>query len=306
MKIRGEWVEFPVSLSGESLHLNEFLQKEIGASKANISEWRNTHSIKVNEEVISNQNPLVTNGDSVLLHVFREEEDEIVPEYRELAILFEDEHLIVLNKPEGMSTHPNKAQETGTLANALASHYQVSGQNSKVRQIHRLDKDTSGAIVFAKHALAQTLLDKALQDDQIKRTYVAVAEGRLHRKKGTIKEPIGRDRHHAVRRRVSESGQPAVTHYQVLQYLREQRLSIVKLQLETGRTHQIRVHLSSVGNPIAGDELYGGNPEIFSRQALHAAKVFIKHPLTGEALNIRAPFPEEFNRFMKYVDEEEI
>ncbi|MCD7035191.1 RluA family pseudouridine synthase [Metabacillus sp. GX 13764] len=293
MKIKGEWLEYKAELKNGPVYLNEYLQKVIGASKANILEWRKTGAIQWNNEILGDFNPLVQDGDQILLHVFAEETEDLQPEYKEIEVLFEDEHLLIANKPAGMATHPNEQNQKGTFANALAFYYQMTGQHCRVRQVHRLDQDTSGAIVFAKHALAQTLLDKALQEHLIKRTYIALAEGRLHRKKGTFNDPIGKDRHHPTRKRVSENGQAAVTHYEVIKGLREQKLTIVKLQLETGRTHQIRVHLSHAGNPIAGDELYGSENSQFSSQALHAAEINLTHPFTGEALTIRAPFPEE-------------
>jgi 23S rRNA pseudouridine1911/1915/1917 synthase len=169
----------------------------------------------------------------------------------------------------------------------------------RVRQVHRLDKDTSGAIIFAKHDLAHTLLNQALELRKIKRTYIAIIEGKLPQPKGKIDQPIGRDRHHATRRRVSPQGQRAITHYQVKQYVATNRLSIVSLQLDTGRTHQIRVHLSSIGHPIIGDVLYGGKKGSIGRQALHALKVSLIHPFTAEKIEVEADFPSDMLLLLK-------
>ena len=163
--------------------------------------------------------------------------------------------------------------------------YIAKGERRKIKHVHRLDRDTTGAILFAKHALAGSILDKTLEERSIKRTYFALVHGQLKRKKGTIQEPIGRDRHHPTKRRVSASGQPAITHYELLEYNSKQNLSLIQCQLDTGRTHQIRVHLSSIGHPIVGDKLYGGKP-LFERQALHAGKLVIPHPFTS-AIRIR-------------------
>lgn len=188
-----------------------------------------------------------------------------------------------------MNTHPNNPlEETNTLMNAATYYLQAKGEIRNIRQIHRLDRDTTGAILFAKHGLAGSIFDQLLEKRKIKRTYIAAVHGGLHQKKGTINKPIGRDRHHATRRRVSPSGQTAITHYQVLKEDQANQLTYVKCWLETGRTHQIRVHFSSIGHPIVGDILYGGKP-LVKRQALHAAKLEFIHPFTQEDIVCHAP-----------------
>ncbi|MDQ0224337.1 23S rRNA pseudouridine1911/1915/1917 synthase [Metabacillus niabensis] len=297
MKRVGEWQEMKVPSEWANTTIHHVLLKEIGASKALIQKWNSAKAIKKNDQ-IADLNHKLQFGDRLSLHLFKNEDFGVLPEYEQIEVLYEDDHLLIVNKEAGIDTHPNHPEQKGTLANRVAFYYQMNGLQIKVRHIHRLDKDTSGAIIFAKNDLAQTLLDQALEQRNVKRTYIAIVEGRLPHSKGKIDQPIGRDRHHATRRRVSPKGQKAVTHYVVKQYLPSDNLAIVSLQLDTGRTHQIRVHLSSIGHPIIGDELYGGKKGLISRQALHAAKLSLLHPITGEKIEVRAQFPTDMLPFI--------
>ena len=196
-----------------------------------------------------------------------------------------------------MNTHPNDETDKNTLLNAAQFYLESTGENSKVQHIHRLDRDTTGAILFAKHSLAGAILDRMLEKRKIKRTYLAIVEDHLKKKNGTIHEPIGRDRHHPTKRRVSSTGQEAVTHYQVIK--QEKGSSYVKCWLKTGRTHQIRVHFSHIGHPLIGDTLYGGKP-LYKRQALHAAKLEFTHPITEEEIICYAPFIDQPAIFQRH------
>lgn len=230
-------------------------------------------------------------GALLKVRLFPKERLGMEPDWHELNILYEDEFLLIVNKPVGMEVHPSSHGQKGTLANAVASYYDMAGLPCKVRPVHRLDKDTTGPVIFAKNELASVVMEAALKEKKIERQYVALAEGRLPQQKGTIDLPIGQDRLHSTRRRVSETGERAVTHYHIAEHFRTHTL--VRLRLETGRTHQIRVHLSHIGHPIAGDGMYGGNRKLISRQALHGEKLVCRHPWTGEELQIKAPLPED-------------
>ncbi|MGM0864078.1 MAG: RluA family pseudouridine synthase [Bacillota bacterium] len=281
---KGELFELVVPDKWKNVTIETILRNHWQAPKKLIHSMRMAGDIKVNGNSISWTQPL-SPGDTLQLHLFKEVGYDVPPTYGEIDVLFEDDHLIVVNKPAGIDTHPNHPNETETLANLVAFHYQARGENCRVQHIHRLDHDTSGAIIFAKHPLSKAILDRLLTERQIKRTYRALVHGRLKQKKGTISEPIGRDRHHNTRRRVSPSGQDAITHYKVLEY--KNPFTLVEVQLDTGRTHQIRVHMSHIGHPLVGDILYGGRP-IFNRQALHAARISFPHPLTGEWIECEA------------------
>jgi 23S rRNA pseudouridine1911/1915/1917 synthase len=284
---KGNWMEINTPKSWEGKTIEEIFRKEWEVSKKLTHLFRMEHKVLINGNKASWTSPLKL-GDKVLIKSFEDEERMNIPAFfYDIQVLFEDDHVIVFNKPAFMNTHPNDDMDNRTLLQAAQFYLHSKGENVEIRHVHRLDKDTTGAILFAKHALAGTILDRMLEKHDLKRTYLAIVQGPLKKKKGIIKEPIGRDRHHATRRRVSPTGQEAITHYQLIK--EENSISYVQCWLETGRTHQIRAHFSHIGHPLLGDILYGGKP-LFNRQALHAAKLEFTHPITGEEIICYAPF----------------
>jgi 23S rRNA pseudouridine1911/1915/1917 synthase len=278
-------INTPKSWEGKTIEV--IFRKEWEVSKKLTHLFRIEHKVLINGNKASWTSPLKL-GDKVLIKSFEDEERMNIPAFcYDIQVLFEDDHVIVFNKPAFMNTHPNDEMDNRTLLQAAQFYLHSKGENVEIRHVHRLDKDTTGAILFAKHALAGTILDRMLEKHDLKRTYLAIVQGPLKKKKGIIKEPIGRDRHHATRRRVSPTGQEAITHYQLIK--EENSISYVQCWLETGRTHQIRAHFSHIGHPLLGDILYGGKP-LFNRQALHAAKLEFTHPITGEEIICYAPF----------------
>ncbi|SFE23954.1 23S rRNA pseudouridine1911/1915/1917 synthase [Paenibacillus catalpae] len=207
----------------------------------------------------------------------------------EPEVLYEDDFCLVLNKPAGMPVHESYAGQTGTLDEAAARWLLGTGDPLPVRHIHRLDDDTSGPVLYAKNDLAQWALDEAMREKRIDRRYLAVVQGRLNKPSGTINAPIGKDRHHSSRRRVTPGGDTAVTHYETVRMLSNN--TVVRVQLETGRTHQIRVHMSHIGHPLVGDKLYGGDTKLLPHQALHGERLLFPHPWTGEWVEAAAPDP---------------
>lgn len=224
------------------------------------------------------------------------------PDWKEMNILYEDDFMLVVNKPIGMEVHPSSQGQKGTLANAVAAYYEMTSQPCRVRPIHRLDKDTTGPVLFAKNEYANIVFEKAMKEKKIDRLYTAIAEGVIRQDKGVIDAPIGQDRLHSTRRRVSETGEPAITRYEVAE--RFDNHTLLRLKLETGRTHQIRVHLSHIGHPIAGDGMYGGTRKFIPRQALHGEKLTCFHPWTGEKVHVRAPLPDDMSRMLKELRHE--
>ncbi|EDW23700.1 RluA family pseudouridine synthase [Bacillus pumilus] len=300
MIIKGHTLSLKVDEQYHHTSLSHFLKTAVFASKPIIHFWMEHQKVRLNQKP-AHHAAKVSQGDQIIIDLFETEESDVTPEYGELEVLFEDEHLLIVQKPAGRPTHPNEQGQTGTLANLVAFHFQANGEEKRVRHIHRLDQDTSGTVIFAKHRLAHAALDQMLSKKTIKRTYIAIAEGLFKKKKGTIDAAIGRDKHHAVRRRISPNGQKAVTHFQVMDMNKRLQLTAVKLQLETGRTHQIRVHLSSLGHPLAGDTLYDGVRDYINRCALHAKQVDMKHPFTGEHLIIEAPLPPDMDQLMSQI-----
>ncbi|MCY7503307.1 RluA family pseudouridine synthase [Bacillus sp. FSL K6-4563] len=300
MIIKGHTLSLKVDEQYHHTSLSHFLKTAVSASKPIIHFWMEHQKVRLNQKP-AHHAAKVSQGDQIIIDLFETEESDVTPEYGELEVLFEDEHLLIVQKPAGRPTHPNEQGQTGTLANLVAFHFQANGEEKRVRHIHRLDQDTSGTVIFAKHRLAHAALDQMLSKKTIKRTYIAIAEGLFKKKKGTIDAAIGRDKHHAVRRRISPTGQKAVTYFQVMDMNKRLQLTAVKLQLETGRTHQIRVHLSSLGHPLAGDTLYDGVRDYINRCALHAKQVDMKHPFTGEHLIIEAPLPPDMDQLMSQI-----
>lgn len=296
----GEWFQITIPKEWEGKTIDEIFRHVWEAPK------KLTHLFRMENKVLMdgsrvNWNLPLTFGAKLQIQLFEDEDLSLIPNFYDIDILFEDDHLLVINKPPFMNTHPNDPlTETNTLLNAVAFYLQSKGELRNIRQIHRLDRDTSGAVLFAKHGLAGAILDKMLERRDIKRTYIAAVHGLFKQKKGTIHQPIGRDRHHATKRRVSPTGQDAITHFQVLKEDKKKQLSYVTCWLETGRTHQIRVHLSHIGHPIVGDTLYGGQP-VEKRQALHAAKLEFIHPFTEEKLVCHAPFAGSLD-ILKNID----
>ncbi|WP_106768516.1 RluA family pseudouridine synthase [Paenibacillus faecalis] len=230
-------------------------------------------------------------GDRLRLHLFPLREAGIEPVWSELDILYEDDFCLVVNKPPGMAVHPDDRDHEVTLNHVVAAYYEAAGEAIAVRHIHRLDKDTTGPVLYAKNEYAQLKLDEAMRQKEVGRIYAAIVQGRVSPDLKVIDLPIGRDRHHAKRRRVSLTGQTAVTRIIKSEVYRQ--ASVLYLSLETGRTHQIRVHLSHMGHAILGDSLYGGYSVSFDRQALHGAKLIFPHPFTGERIEVTAPWPED-------------
>lgn len=298
MNKKGEWCEIIVPSHWNGITIDSLLKIEWQVPKKLLHRYRMENAVLVNGEK-RRWSELLQEGEKLQIHMFPNEEYDVEPEFYDLEVIYEDDHVLIVNKPIGIDTHPAEKDGKGTLANYVAFHLQTQGIETKVRHIHRLDKDTSGGVVFAKHALAGVIMDRLLMERKIKRTYMALVEGKVKKKKGTIDEPIGRDRHHATRRRVSPKGDRAVTQYEVIQYDKEKNITLVKLQLETGRTHQIRVHMSYLGHPLIGDILYGGKTKLLSRQALHAAHISLLHPITKQQIAADISFPKDISHVVQ-------
>ena len=229
----------------------------------------------------------------------RVEKSAFVPQAIALAVLHEDDDVLVVDKPAGLVVHPGSGNWSGTLLNALLQHAPMLQQVPRAGIVHRLDKDTSGLLVVAKTLTAQTDLVRQLQARTVRREYAAVVHGTVTRD-GVVESPIGRHPVHRTRMAVVPGGKPAVTHYQVVE--RFAGASHVACRLETGRTHQIRVHLASIGHPLIGDPVYGKrtfNATLeFPRQALHARKLGLVHPTTREELTWESPLPQDLNALL--------
>lgn len=228
---------------------------------------------------------------------------DLIPQDIPLSIIYEDSHLVVVDKPAGLPVHPGPGHADGTLVNALLAHCpDIRGIGGELRPgiVHRLDRDTSGLLVVAKNQTSHQNLTEQMQRRAMLKEYLAVAVGLVTPESGTVDAPIGRDPRHRQRMAVSAGGRDARTHYETLAELPGHTL--LKLRLETGRTHQIRVHLDYLGYPVLGDEVYGKASELLRRQFLHAARLGFHHPATGEWLEHRAELPEELRGVLRRLE----
>jgi len=227
-----------------------------------------------------------------------------VPENIPLDILYEDDDLLIVNKPKGMVVHPAVGHSTGTLVNAIMYHCQgnLSGINGEIRPgiVHRIDKDTTGSLIICKNDEAHRNIAEQIKEHSVTRRYVGVVAGTFSEESGTVEGAIGRHPNDRKRMTINEkNGKPAVTHYRVLQTLKG--ASFMEFELETGRTHQIRVHMASISHPLLGDTVYGNskNPYKLQGQALHARTIGFIHPTTGEYIEVSAPIPEYMTELVR-------
>jgi len=222
---------------------------------------------------------------------YPEENSNIVPLKMDLDIIYEDDYVLAINKPAGIAVHPSILHFKDSLANGVRYYFDKIGLKKKIRAINRIDLNTSGLVLFAKNEYIQECLIKQMKFS-FKKTYLAVVLGHLKESKGTIDFPISRKNDSIIEREISEKGQNAITHYEVLQEF--DNYSLVECLLETGRTHQIRVHMAHIGNPLVGDSLYSSEKtNLINRQALHSFKMQFTHPISKEKLFLEAPVPED-------------
>jgi 23S rRNA pseudouridine1911/1915/1917 synthase len=313
-----ETLAFTVTAPGSGARLDQFLVQQSGWSRARLQKLLRSGLVLVN----GRPRPAsyrVRPGDGVTVTVPEPSPTPLAPEALPLAILFEDQDLLVVNKPPGLVVHPGAGHRAGTLLNALVHHcpeLKDIGEVSRPGLVHRLDKDTSGLIVVAKTALAHAALVAQFQAHAITKIYLALVWGRLPETQGRIEKEVGR--HPTARQKMSvhpRRGKPAVTFWRVIQEF-PGPLTLVELSPQTGRTHQLRVHLASEGHPVLGDATYGGGVSrlkghpaltrlkpLVHRQLLHAWRLGITHPRTKEPLNWEAPLPEDFRRVVDFLDD---
>ncbi len=248
--------------------------------------------------------------DIISVEIPEVKDTEIIPENIKLDILYEDEYIIVVNKAKGMVVHPANGNYTGTLVNALLYRCKdsLSGIGGEKRPgiVHRLDKDTSGVLIVAKCDKAHLNISEQIKSHKVKKTYIALVKGIVKDNEATIDMPIGRSKKDRKKMDIDKNGKNAITHFIVMQ--RYQGYTLLKVNIETGRTHQIRVHLSTIGYPIVGDEVYSNGKNEFNveGQMLHAYCIEFLHPITGEKMKITAPLPEYFNEVLRKLENRKI
>lgn len=287
--------EYQITAAEEGRKIGDFL-REKGYSRHLLRQLKETE-----DGLLRNAQPTFTTvalkaGDRIRIRLLEKAEgsEAIMPAPLPFEIVYEDEDLLVVNKPADMPIHPSFQNHGNTLADALTWHYQQHGEDFVYRCINRLDRDTTGLLIVAKHLLSASILSDMVGKREIHREYLAIVKG-IPPENGTISAPIGRKKGSAILREVNfETGEPAVTHFARLEI--RNGLSLVSLKLETGRTHQIRVHMGYIGCPLIGDYLYYPECSRISRQALHSHRLSFLHPITGKALSFTAPLPEDMEK----------
>ena len=297
--------EFFTVENQEGDRIDRYLSEELeDRSRSYIQKLIKEQYVKVNKKPVK-ANYRLSLGDMVEIDLPEAKEPDIVPEDIPMDILYEDQDIIMINKPKQMVVHPAPGHYSGTLVNALMYHCgdELSGINGTMRPgiVHRIDMDTTGSLVVCKNDMAHQSLSAQLKEHSIRRIYVAIVHGNIKEDSGTVNAPIGR--HPTERKKMSthcKNGREAITHYQVLERFGD--YTYIQCELETGRTHQIRVHMASIGHPLLGDQVYGPKKCPFPTlqgQTLHARTLGIIHPRTGEHLEVNAPLPDYFEELLE-------
>jgi len=291
-------MEITYTIEENNKTIKQILKERLFISDRLLTFLKKNSLILYNNDKITNLNILARLNSTVTVDLnFEEDNNNIVPIKMDLKIIYEDEALLIIDKPAGIPVHPSILHYTNSLSNGVKYYFDSINLKKKIRPVNRLDRNTSGIVIFAKNQYIQECLIHQMQTKEFKKTYLAVVEGHLKKLNGTIDAPITRKENSIIERCVAENGEKSITHYKVLKQNFEKNYDIVECLLETGRTHQIRVHLSYIGHPLIGDTLYGNNSKYISRQALHAYKVEFIHPITNKLTQFTSDVPKDFVSF---------
>ena len=271
--------------------INQILKQEFNISARLQHKLIREKHVLLNGKIIDTRSSIVLNDVITINLNFNEESENIISIQIPLNIIYEDECFLILNKPAGIAVHPSILHYTDSLANGVKFYFESIGLKRKIRPINRLDLNTSGIIIFAKNEYVQECLIKQMQDHTFQKYYIAFVEGTFTNKEGTINLPIARKENSIIERCIDKNGQTAITDYKVLSEYAN--FSIVECHLQTGRTHQIRVHMSAIGHPLLGDTLYGNSSNLINRQALHSYKISFIHPITKQSVTFNCDLPDD-------------
>lgn len=275
----------------KSESVNQLLKEEFHLSARLLTKLIKNKKILLNGKVCDTRiKPQINDKLEVLLDM-EEDNSNIKPTKIDLNFVYEDEGLLVVDKPAGIAVHPSMRHYSNSLSNGIKYYFDQIGLNKKIRPVNRLDLDTSGLVVFAKNEYIQECLIKQMKNETFKKQYICIVEGNFDKKQGTINLPIARKEKSIIERCISKDGQKAITHYEVIE--EHENYSVVKCMLETGRTHQIRVHMAYVWHPLLGDTLYGTKSKLISRQALHCYKLNFTNPIDNSKLVLISSLPAD-------------
>ncbi len=279
-------------------NLKELIKAYFNISDRLLLKLKKNNKILINNTVANINSPLSTNDIIEILIDFEEDNSNIVPTSMNLDIIYEDDSYIVINKPANMPVHPSMDHFTDSLSNGVKYYFDSIGLKKKIRPVNRLDRNTSGLVIFAKNEYIQECLARQMKNNEFYKEYIAICEGNFENKKGIINAPIARKEKSIIERCVNSAGDTAITEYEVLLYNAKYNYSVVKCILKTGRTHQIRVHMSYIHHPIIGDTLYGHSSELINRQALHSYRTSFIHPVAQKQVTYIAKLPLDFNHIL--------
>ena len=285
---------YEITSEYDGFQIDKFLKTQ-GYSSANITAIKKMPNNVIIDGEWVHMNRKLAAGEVLTVNISEEDSSERIPPVEiPLDIVYEDEDIIVINKPAGLSIHPSLNHYEDSLANGLAYYYEAQGKPFIFRCANRLDKNTSGLTVIAKHLVSGNILSTMVKKREFHREYYAIVRGQLEQPEGTIDAPIGRVNDSIISRQVDfENGERAITHYKVIE--EKNGHSLISIHLETGRTHQIRVHFKYIGHPLIGDHLYNPDFEYMRRQALHSHKISFLHPITKKVMEFVAPLPDDMS-----------
>ena len=293
-----EKIIFEISEEGKRLDL--YIAERTELTRTRIQQLIKDGNINVNNKK-SKPSYKVEKNDFIEMIIPDEKEIDLIPENINIKILYEDSDIAVIDKEAGIVVHPSHGHESGTLVNAVMYHIKdLSGINGEIRPgiVHRLDKDTSGLLIIAKNDTAHLRLSEMFGSSGIRKTYIAILKGKINKESGKLETLIGRDPKDRKKMAVVKTnGKTAITYFQVLD--KNEKFSLVKVNIQTGRTHQIRVHMKYLGYPVLGDSVYGRDKKIAGRQMLHAYKLEFLHPVTQKAMKIISELPQDFEKALK-------
>lgn len=283
-------------IKNNKLNINQILQNELNISSRLLYKLIKNNNILLNDNICDTRN-FANIGDKLEINFnYEEDNSNIIPTRMNLDIIYEDEWLLIINKPAGIAIHPSILHYSDSLCNGIRFYFDSIGLKKKIRPVNRLDLNTSGLVIFAKCEYIQECLISQMKNKQFKKEYLAICNGFLDKKSGTINLPIARKENSIIERCISENGQPSITHYEVLKQFGN--YCLVKCTLETGRTHQIRVHMSAIGHPLIGDSLYGSISDFIDRQALHCYRLCFLHPVTKKLMDFCGELPLDFENLI--------
>jgi len=272
-------------------NINEILSLEFHLSTRLTTKLIKYDKIFLNGHICDTRSKIQVNDIVTVDLSISEDNSNIVPTKMDLDIVYEDKWFLVINKPAGIAIHPSRLHYDNSLSNGVRYYFDSIGLKKKIRPVNRLDLNTSGLVIFAKCEYIQEEFSRQMSTNILKKEYLCIAEGLFKSKKGTIDLPIARKEGSIIERCISDNGQKSITHYEVIDEFKD--YTLVKCKLETGRTHQIRVHLSSIGHPLLGDTLYGNPSSLIHRQALHSYKIELIHPVSKEKLRFESDLPQD-------------